>query len=104
LGTEESSVQDIRKLERSPAEYSELQRSPGGKTHHSELSEIGASNDLLEARDREPAVQYEDMDLESLEEEIARVRKRKERLLYLQSLEEQEELLKHAVAKKKGMA
>ncbi|KAF5857129.1 hypothetical protein ETB97_006244 [Aspergillus alliaceus] len=98
-GEKGSPVQDIR--ETGPG-CSHLQPSETDDAHRHKVSDMHPSNSPEERRERESAIQYENMDIGSLEEEISRVRKRKERLQYLQSLEEQEELLKQAVARKRG--
>ncbi|KAE8361135.1 hypothetical protein BDV27DRAFT_160975 [Aspergillus caelatus] len=97
------SVQNIREVGPGPVGSLQGQPSGDGDVQDHDLADIRPSSGPEESGDREPATQYENMDIESLEDEIVRVRKRKERIQYLQSLEEQEESLKQAIARKKGM-
>ncbi|KOC14203.1 hypothetical protein AFLA70_307g001821 [Aspergillus flavus AF70] len=98
-----SSVQDIRGAGSGLVGGVEVQPSGNDDAQHHDPADIRPLSSSAESGDRGSATQFESMDIVGLEEEIARVRKRKERLQYLQSLEEQEELLKQAIARKKGM-
>lgn len=98
------SVQNIRGVGPGPVESLQRQPSGDGDVQYHDPADIRPLSSPETNGDRGSATQYENLDIESLEEEIVRVRKRKERIQYLQSLEEQEELLKQAIARKKGMS